>query len=106
MADFPDQVTYAAGADLSVNSRLTVAFDLLGRYVIDSNRLVRQDFHALDGKSVFPNVVFERESFNALSGALGAKVNVVGRLLVDVDLLFKLDEHGLRDKVTPLVGIG
>jgi hypothetical protein len=104
-ADFPDEVSYAAGADLSVNGRLTVAFDVLGRYVIDANRLVRQDFHALDGKSVFPNVVFERDSFNALSGALGAKVNAVGRLLVDVNLLFKLDEHGLRDKVTPLVGV-
>ncbi len=28
-----------------------------------------------------------------------------GRLLVDVNVLFKLDSAGLRDKVTPLVGI-
>jgi hypothetical protein len=104
-ADFPDETSYAAGADLSVNGRVTIAFDVLGRYVIDANRLVRQNFHALDGRSVFPNVAFVRDSFNALSGALGAKVNVVGQLLVDVNLLFKLDEHGLRDKVTPLVGV-
>jgi hypothetical protein len=104
-ADFPDQASYAAGADLSVNPHLTLAFDLLGRYVIDSERLVRQDFHALDGKSVFPNVVFIRDSFNALSGAMGLKANLFGQLLVDVNLLFKLDEHGMRDKVTPLVGL-
>jgi hypothetical protein len=104
-ADFPDQITYAAGADVSVNSRLTLAFDVLGRYVLDANRLVAQDFHALDHRSVFSNVVFARDSFNALSGSLGLKANVVGRLLVDVNLLFKLDENGLRDKVTPLVGI-
>lgn len=104
-ADFPDQVAYAAGADVSVNPRLTLAFDLLGRYVINSERLVQQDFQALDGRSVFPNVIFVQDSFNALSGSLGLKANVVERLLLDVNLLFKLDEHGLRDKVTPLIGL-
>jgi hypothetical protein len=104
-ADFPDQVTYAAGADLAVNAHLTIAFDLLGRYVIRSERLVREDFHALDGTSVFPNVGFSRDSFNALSGTLGLKANVLERLLLGVNLLFKLDEHGLRDKVTPLIGV-
>jgi hypothetical protein len=103
-ADFPDDVTYAAGADLSVNSRLTLALDVLGRYVIDSERLRREDFHALDGRSVFQTITFTRESFNALSGAFGLKANLHGRLLVDFNLLFKLDEHGVRDKVTPLVG--
>jgi hypothetical protein len=105
VADFPDQVTYAVGADMRVNSRLTLAFDVLGQYVIDSSRLIRQDFHALDDVSVFPDVVFQRDSFNMLSGSIGLKANPVGRLLLDVNLLFKLDEHGLRDKLTPLVGI-
>lgn len=104
-ADFPDQVAYAAGADIAVHERLTVALDVIGRYLIDSTRLRYQDFHALDGKSVFPNIVFTDDSFNLLSGSIGFKANVFGRLLLDVNLLFKLDEHGLRDKVTPLVGI-
>ena len=104
-AGFPDLATYAIGADLSVNPRVTVAFDVLGRYLIGAQRLVQQPFHALDGRSVFQNVAFGRDSFNALSGSLGLKANLVGRLLVDVNLLFKLDEHGLRDKVTPLVGL-
>jgi hypothetical protein len=103
-ADFPDQATYVAGADVSVNSRVTVAFDLLGRYLIDSKRLVRQDFHALDGKATFPNIAFANSSFGELSGAVGFKANVFGRLLLDVNVLFRLDDHGLRDKVTPLVG--
>jgi hypothetical protein len=103
-ADFPDDVTYAAGVDLSVNSRLTLALDVLGRYVIDSERLHLEDFHALDGRSVFPTITFRRESFNALSGAFGFKANLRGRLLAEFNLLFKLDEHGVRDSVTPLVG--
>ena len=47
---------------------------------------------------------FPATRFNALSGAIGFKVNVLGRLLVDANLLFALDDHGVRDKVTPLVG--
>ncbi len=62
-------------------------------------------FQALDGRSTFASIGFARDSFNALSGAIGLKANVAGRLLLDVNLLFKLDEHGLRDKVTPLIGV-
>jgi hypothetical protein len=104
-ADFPDQVGYAAGADVSVNPRVTVAFDLLGSYVMNAERLRRETFNALDERSVFPNIVFARDSMNSLSGAVGLKAGLFQRLLVDVNLLFKLDEHGLRDKVTPLIGI-
>jgi hypothetical protein len=104
-AHFPDQVSYAFGADVSVNPRVTLAFDLIGRYFIDAERLQHQTFQALDGRSTFPNIAFTKDSFNALSGSIGFKANVLGRLLLDANLLFKLDEHGLRDKVTPLVGV-
>jgi hypothetical protein len=103
-ADFPDQVTYSAGADVSASTRVTLAFDVLGRYLIKAERLNQETFHALDDESVFPNIVFSRVSFNALSGAVGLKINVLGRLLLDANLLFALDDHGVRDKVTPLVG--
>ncbi len=104
-ADFPDQVGYSAGADLSVNPRLTLAFDVLGRYLLKAKRLRQEQFHALDGRSIFPNIAFTRDSFSVLSGAVGMKAALLDRLLVDVNLLFKLDEHALRDKVTPLIGL-
>jgi hypothetical protein len=104
-ADFPDLASYSLGADVAVNSRITVAFDVLGRYLIDSERLVQQDFHALDGRSVFPNIVFTKDSFNSLRGAVGLKASLADRLLIDFNLLFALDNNGLTDKVTPLVGI-
>jgi hypothetical protein len=104
-ADFPDQVGYAAGADVSVNPRLTIAFDVLGIYHINAERVRRESFHALDGRSVFPNIVFTRDSMNSLSGSIGVKASLFERLLVDANLLFSLDDHGLRDKVTPLIGI-
>ena len=102
--DLPDQVQYAVGADVGVSKRLTLAFDFLGTYVMKSPRLVREVFTAANGQP-FPQIGFVTESYNMASGAAGLKFNPVGRLLVDVNVLFKLDDAGLRDKVTPLFGI-
>ncbi len=33
------------------------------------------------------------------------KINVLGRLLVNLNLLVALDSNGLRDKISPLVGL-
>jgi hypothetical protein len=104
-AHFPDQVSYAVGTEISVNPRLTVAFDILGAYAIDAQRLQPQTFHALDGRSTFPNIGFVRESFNTINGAIGFKADLIQRLLLQGNLLFKVDENGLRDKVTPLIGL-
>lgn len=103
--DLPDLGVYSAGAVVEIHPRVTAAVDVLGRYIIDSPRVRRQDFHALDGTSVFPNITFTSGSFNELSGAVGLKVNVAGRLLVDLNLLVRLNSVGLRDKISPLVGI-
>jgi hypothetical protein len=104
-AHFPDQVAYALGSELAVNPRLTLAFDLLGTYTIDAQRLQPQTFYALDGRSTFPNIGFVRTSFNAVNGAIGMKADLIERLLLQFNLLFKANEPGLRDKVTPLVGL-
>ncbi len=48
-ADLPDVVAYSLGGVLAVHPKLTAAVDLIGRYVIDSPRLRRETFHALDG---------------------------------------------------------
>jgi hypothetical protein len=103
-AGFPDQVTYSVGADVAVNPRVTLALDGLGRYYINAERLSQQTFQALDAAHTpFPNIGFGRESFNAVSGSIGLKVNVASRLLLDGNLLFALDDHGVRDRVVPLV---
>ncbi len=103
-ADLPDQVTYVVGADFGVSSRFTFVLDVIGNYFIDAPRLVQTTFQARDGINTFPTVDFVNESYNQLSGAVGFKLNVVQSLLIDVNLLFNLDDNGLRDKITPLVG--
>jgi hypothetical protein len=103
--DLPDLATYTAGAVIEVHPRVTAAVDLIGRYIIDSPRLRLEDFHALDNRSVFPNITFTSGSFNEISAAAGLKINFFGRLLVDLNLLVPLNSDGLRDKISPLIGL-
>jgi hypothetical protein len=58
-----------------------------------------------DNIHTYPNIVFSRGSFNALSGSVGTKLNLRDRLLVDGNLLFALDEDGVRDRVVPLIAL-
>ena len=41
----------------------------------------------------------------AMCAFISLKLNPWGRLLLDANVLFKLDDHGLRDTITPLVGL-
>ena len=104
-ADLPDVAVYALGAVVSVHPRVTLALDVLGRYIIDSPRVRLEDFVALDGHSVYPNIAFDTGSINELSSAVGLKINVAGRLLLNTNLLMRLNSGGLRDKISPLVGV-
>jgi hypothetical protein len=103
--DLPDLAQYSAGAVIEVHPRITAAVDVLGRYIIDSPRLRLQDFHALDNRTVLPNITFTSGSFHEISAAAGLKINVFGRVLVDLNLLVRLNSEGLRDKISPLVGL-
>ena len=103
--DLPDVAVYALGAVVAIHPRVTLALDVLGRYIIDSPRVRLEDFVALDGHSVFPNIAFDTGSINELSSAVGLKINVAGRLLLNTNLLMRLNSEGLRDKISPLVGV-
>lgn len=101
----PNQILYDAGVDIGVTPKITLALDVLGRRVLKSPRLQTETFHALQGGLTFPSIHFIQDAdFNVTTGAAGVKVNAGGKLLLDFNVLFKLDDSGLRDKVTPLVG--
>jgi hypothetical protein len=103
--DLPDLGIYNAGAAVELHPRMTFAVDLIGRWIIDSPRVVRQTFRALDGVSEFPDIGFRRGSFHEISAATGFKLNLVDRLLVHANVLVRLNSAGLKDKVSPLFGL-
>ena len=93
----------AGGADIGVHKNLTLIVDLIGQKVVDAPRLVRQTFTAADW-STFDQVGFERGSYYINDLAVGMKVSAGGSLLLDVNVLFRLDDAGLRTDISPLVG--
>ena len=100
--DLPDQIFYAAGVDIGVSNAVTLVLDVLGQRVSESPRLVRTNFTTRTGE-ILPQVGFEQGSFFVHDAAVGLKLNLVGQLLLDANVLIKLDDAGLRDKVSPLV---
>ncbi len=101
--DMPDQFLYAGGADIGVSKNLTFVVDLIGQKVVDAPRLVMETFTAADG-STFDQIGFERGSYYVNDLSLGVKVNAGGSLLLDFNLLIRLDSAGLRADFAPLVG--
>jgi hypothetical protein len=104
-ADLPDEIRVAVGADVGVGKKGSVAIDVIGRRVIDGERISSATFTALNNRSQFPNVRFSRGSYNVYDGAVGVKVNPGGGLLLGLNVTFKLNDTGLRDRVTPLLGV-
>lgn len=110
----PDQFLYAVGADVAVDPKLTLAADLLGRYVIDQQRIeiVDEDYayQTTGGGTAFETyetltVEAAEESYNSLSLAAGLKVNVYRSLLVSVSGLAPLTDRGMTDDFSALLGL-
>jgi hypothetical protein len=106
-ADLPDQFLYALGSDLSLNSRFSVVFDVLGQRVVNSPRLSTYTLVAtgVAGTASLPDVRFASGSYWRADGALGFKANVAPRVLVNFNLRFSLGANGLADRIAPLVGV-
>jgi hypothetical protein len=89
----PDLVQYAAGLDAGVSRWLTLDFDMLGTEVIHGDRFTSTP------------QIFIRKSYNITNGAAGFKLNFKGNLLLVGNLLFRLNDGGVRSKIAPLVGL-
>ena len=106
-ADLPDQFHYAVGTDLAVSPRLSIVLDLLGQRLVHSPRLSTFDFAAEGpaGSVSLRDLQFQTASFWTSSGSVGLKANLAPRLLINFNLRFAIDDAGLTDRVTPLLGM-
>ena len=106
-ADLPDQLFYAIGTDLSVNSRFSIVFDVLGQRVINSPRLSTYTLTASGaaGSADLADIRFSTGSYWTTDGSLGFKTNVAAHVLLNFNLRFALGQNGLTDRIAPLVGV-
>jgi hypothetical protein len=102
--NLPDAFTYAAGLDIAATRRLTFAGDLLGQHLYNAQRVLRTTFTDALGRS-FPETRLQKDSFELVSGAVGAKINLSRTVLLTGNVIFRLNDAGLTAPVVPLVGI-
>ena len=106
----PSNFFFAFGADVGVTSRLSLAFDYLGQTVFNAPRVFRSTYQTENipggtGTLNLPDITGRKETMTLNSAAAGLKYNLFGGLLLTADLLFRLDDRGLRQDVTPLIAI-
>ena len=107
-----DEFNYAAGFDTAIHPRLTVSADILGRVLRDIGRLVptARQFPFVTATGTFGTGTFEEFSrrdgdMNLLVSVLGVRYNPRGNLLISAEVLVPVTKAGLRDKLTPVIGI-
>ncbi len=112
--DLPDELYYTAGFDVVPHRRVTITADFIGRTLLDAERVVDQE-------RVFPfrlrppspttmsvtrtELTTTTGNVNLMLGSAGVKINPVGNLLLVGNVLFKIGNNGLQDKVTPVFGL-
>jgi hypothetical protein len=115
--ELPDEFDWTIGFDAAPSSRFTIMADVIGRTLIDAQRLRSQNrnfFYRNVGDPeppfsrtlVRPEFVAETENMNLVLGSAGIKINPAGRLLISFNALFPLSpDNGLQDKFTPVFSI-
>ena len=117
LGDLPNEVAYTVGFDAAPASRLTITGDVVGRSLLDAQRLRVRDKtffyrNAPDPLPPFkrsfvrPEFFAETGTMNLLLGSAGFKFNPAGRLLISANVLFPLSKNnGLQDNLTPVFAI-
>jgi hypothetical protein len=106
----PDQVFYSLGVDYGLTSRLTLVADYLGQTLINTPRVFQTNFVTQNipggtGALTLANITGGTDTIGINSGAVGFKYNLFDQLLLTGDILFRLDNRGLRQDVTPLIAL-
>jgi hypothetical protein len=133
-ATLRDEAVATAGLDLAVTPRVTMSFDVLGRTLRDAGRmrLTNKTFEFATsgsgggagggggggggGRPTPPGgtqtqsvtrteLQFAPGNLQLYLGAAGIRFNPWRTVLVTANLLFPLTDSGLRDRVTPVLGI-
>lgn len=109
-ARLPSQIFYSAGADYGILSRLTLDVDYLGQLLLNTPRVFESTITTANipggtGALTLPTITAGKDTVGLNSGAVGFKYNLAGQILITADVLFRLDNKGLRQDVTPLIAM-
>jgi len=103
-----DQVQYSGGVEYQQGSRLTLLFDVLGRYQKGGGQVGYQEFGFPANRTNVSGaeaLVAVPGGYNTVLIAPGLKWNVYRALLVTANVLIAATDGGLTDRVTPVIGV-
>jgi len=107
----PNEFDYKFGSEFVASPRVTVNVDALGRNLIDAGRLqLAPTTHnyrnslGVPGSITFDEYQLHTGSLNLMDLALGGKFNIGDNLLINANVLFPLNDAGVRASVTPVIG--
>jgi hypothetical protein len=115
--DLPFEMHYSTGMDWAVDPKLTLAVDLLGLHLAEQAQVSVEDvtytYNESPGGPVslaqadFPTLQLEGEDTgrDEVRLSLGFKLNVASTVLVTANGLVPLNETGLQDDFSTLVGV-
>jgi len=96
----PKQLVYAAGFDAPVGS-FTITFDVIGREIINGARVGL----GIESGSQTLVSTFYQDTFGIVNGSAGLKYKTRKNVLFTGNLLFRMDDGGIRSRVVPLLGL-
>ena len=112
LTSVPNELGYTFGTEYAASPRATLVADILGRSLLDANRLQYTDTTinymsstGVQGSSVLRELALSQGTLNLISLALGAKYNVSGNLLLAGNVLLSLTSSGVTSRVTPVFGL-
>jgi hypothetical protein len=110
----PGQFFGTLGVDVGLpGRRLTLAFDYLGQVVLDAPRVFQTPQPTANppggtGPAIgptLPNISGGKDNVVLSIGSAGFKYNLFNNILLTGNVLFRLDNKGLRQDVTPLAAL-
>jgi hypothetical protein len=104
--NIPNEFGYTFGVD-AVAGRATLAFDIVGRTLIDAGRFgdTTRTFPLLGGGTVSRTEFGRRDgNLNQVLGVAGVKFPVMDKLLITANAMFSINDAGLKAKFIPVVG--
>ena len=109
-ARLPSLFFYSVGADYGATRRLTLNFDYLGQVLVHAPRVFESTFTTANipggtGALTLPTITAGRDTIGLNNGGIGFKYNLVDRILFTADLLFRMDDRGLSQALTPMIGL-
>jgi hypothetical protein len=105
--NLPGSFLYSGGVDFRVTHNFTLVGEFLGQYVFNGPRLTTKPLNIVPTGFTYPvgsvtGAITQNYAMDNLGG--GVKYSPTKHIFLSANVLFKMDDAGLRAKVIPLAG--